>query len=59
MTKFFNHQIWIGLKFAHQEITITLDPIEVRWLIRTNDGTLIATHQLKEFPLSKKWKKLH
>ena len=43
MTKFFNHQIWIGLKFAHQEITITLDPIEVRWLIRTNDGTLIAT----------------
>lgn len=41
--KFFGAAIFVGRKFAGVEVTFTFDPLEVRWLIRKKDGTLINT----------------
>jgi len=43
MMKFFSYQIWVGKKYAHQKVTVSLDPIEVRWLIKDVKGTLVNT----------------
>lgn len=54
---FWNINIYIGKKFAQLPLTITFDPIEMQWLLRKKDGTLMKTlkkgipseKQIKEF----------
>jgi len=41
--KFRNHYINIGRGYAQTEVTVTFDPIEVQWIIRKTDGTLLKT----------------
>jgi len=57
MMKFFAHQIWVGRKFGHHEVTVTLDPQKIRWVIRKKDGTLINT-STKGIPSEQKIKKI-
>ena len=57
LLSFWGMDIYIGKKFAKLPITITLDMIEMQWLFRKEDGTLMKTHtegipneiQIKEF----------
>lgn len=46
--KFWKKDIYVGKKFAYYPVTITFDPLEIQWIIRMENGTLLKTSK-KEF----------
>lgn len=47
--KFWGAEIYIGTRFMYQVATITFDPIECLWLLRTTDGALLKTSDKELF----------
>jgi len=43
VVKFLKQQICIGSQYFGLSVTITFDPIEIQWMIRKEDGTLLKT----------------
>lgn len=41
--KLFSNEIYIGSKYKHQTTFVTLDPIEIKWLIKDRKGNLLNT----------------
>ncbi len=48
--------IYIGRKFCGLDVTINFDPIEVQWLVRKEDGTILKKSN-KAVPCEKEIKK--
>jgi hypothetical protein len=43
LVKFRREYIYVGAQYAKEQVTITLDPVEVQWMIRKLDGTILKT----------------
>lgn len=41
--KFRGKNIYVGKQYAGERVTITLDPVEIKWIIRKLDGTMLKT----------------
>lgn len=48
----FGNLVYIGMKYAGSEVTMTFDPLEKQWLFRKIDGTLLKT-STQEVPQEK------
>ena len=46
---FWNHNIYVGKTFAHHPVTVTFDPIELQWLVRLENGTLLKASNKEIF----------
>lgn len=53
--RIFGIQIYVGLKFKKENLTITFDPDEICWLIRRQDGTFLKKSE-KAIPTEKEIK---
>lgn len=53
--KLFANEIYIGSKNKHQTVFVTLDPIDLKWLIKDRKGNLLNT-STKGIPLAKEIK---
>ena len=49
---FWGSDIYISKSLAKEEVCVTFDPIEIQWVVRKKDGTLLKTFK-KKIPLSK------
>ena len=47
--KFWKKEIYIGTRFKNQKVTITFDPDELQWMVRSNDGRLLKVCSKERF----------